>query len=127
VFLLIGASSMPTPEFVGWCAAALMVATFSCRSAPRMRSLAVCTNLAFIAYGGLAGLHPVTALHVLLLPINLFRLFELLRRGRTAPDGTLTTGAKQRDRKPTLVKRAGMRVPAANAFPTPPARRSFPS
>jgi len=58
---------------LGWSAAALMVATFSCRDPLWMRPLAVCTNVAFIAYGLSAGLAPVLALHSLLLPINLLR------------------------------------------------------
>lgn len=67
---------MPHAEVLGWCAAALMVATFACRDARRMRPLAVATNLAFIGYGVAASLAPVLALHALLLPINLWRWAE---------------------------------------------------
>lgn len=67
---------MSLGEFVGWTAAALMVATFSCRDPLWMRRLAVCTNLAFITYGLLASLAPVLALHTLLLPINLWRYWQ---------------------------------------------------
>jgi hypothetical protein len=58
---------------LGWSAAALMVATFGCRDPLWMRALAVCTSVAFIAYGLSADLAPVLALHSLLLPINLLR------------------------------------------------------
>ncbi len=68
------------PDLLGWFAAALMVATFSCRDARRLRPLAVATNLAFIGYGGAAGLAPVLALHALLLPINLWRWAQALDR-----------------------------------------------
>jgi len=61
------------PDILGWIAAALMVATFSCREARALRPLAVATNLAFIGYGLIAGLAPVLVLHLLLLPINLWR------------------------------------------------------
>lgn len=64
------------PDLLGWSAAALMVATFSCREATLLRPLAAVTNLAFIAYGSAAGLMPVLALHLLLLPINLKRWAE---------------------------------------------------
>ncbi len=64
---------MSLGDLFGWCAAALMVSTFSCRDVLRMRQLAVCTNLAFIAYGCCAALLPVLALHLLLLPINIVR------------------------------------------------------
>jgi len=61
------------PDILGWTAAALMVATFSCREARHLRPLAVATNLAFVGYGAAAELMPVLALHLLLLPINLWR------------------------------------------------------
>lgn len=67
---------MISAETVGWCAAGLMVATFSCRRAGPMRGLAACTNVAFMLYGCMADLHPVVALHALLLPINLWRWME---------------------------------------------------
>ena len=70
---------MPTHDLLGWCASALMVATFSCRNPLWMRALAVCTNLAFIAYAVATGLPPVLALHALLLPINLMRWWQSRR------------------------------------------------
>jgi hypothetical protein len=68
------------PETLGWGAAALMVTTFCCREARMMRPLAVATNLAFIGYGAAAALTPVLTLHLLLLPINLWRWAESRRR-----------------------------------------------
>jgi uncharacterized delta-60 repeat protein len=69
---------MSYPDVLGWLAAALMVATFGCREARAMRPLAVATNLAFIGYGLAASLVPVLTLHLLLLPINLWRCAEVL-------------------------------------------------
>lgn len=77
---------MDPADALGWSAAALMVATFSCRDARRMRPLAVATNLAFIGYALAASLAPVLALHALLLPINLWRWAEH-RRDNAPPDG----------------------------------------
>ncbi|WP_341892751.1 Calx-beta domain-containing protein, partial [Variovorax sp. YR752] len=70
---------MSNPDVLGWLAAGLMVATFGCREAGAMRPLAVATNLAFIGYGVAALLVPVLTLHLLLLPINLWRWAEVLR------------------------------------------------
>lgn len=69
---------MSNPDVLGWLAAGLMVATFGCREARAMRPLAVATNLAFIGYGMAASLTPVLSLHLLLLPINLWRWVEAL-------------------------------------------------
>ncbi len=71
-------------DIVGWSAATLMVATFSCRDALWMRRLAVCTNLAFISYALLAALAPILALHSLLLPINLWRCWQCISERKTA-------------------------------------------
>lgn len=64
---------MTPSDLTGWCAAALMVATFACTEERHMRPLALATNIAFIGYAMLAGLLPVLAVHLLLLPINLWR------------------------------------------------------
>jgi hypothetical protein len=73
---------MSNPDVLGWLAAGLMVATFGCREARAMRPLAVATNVAFIGYGMAASLVPVLTLHLLLLPINLWRWAECRRLAR---------------------------------------------
>lgn len=83
--------NMPIHELLGWFASALMVATFACRRPLRMRSLAVCTNLAFMAYALTNGLPPVLALHALLLPINLLRAWQA--RHGSAGDARPSLGA----------------------------------
>lgn len=70
---------MTTCELVGWVAAALTLAAFSMRSMRSLRYTAVASNLAFIAYGLLSHLFPVLALHSILLPCNLIRLWLLKR------------------------------------------------
>jgi hypothetical protein len=49
------------------------------RSMSGLRSMALASNLAFIAYGYLADLMPVLLLHAVLLPVNVYRLSQLLR------------------------------------------------
>ena len=50
-----------------------------------LRLLAIASNLAFIAYAALAGIHPVLLLHGLLLPVNLLRLLQALRERPRRP------------------------------------------
>jgi hypothetical protein len=64
---------------VGYLAASLVFATFCMRSMSGLRSMALASNLAFIAYGYLADLMPVLLLHAVLLPVNVYRLSQLLR------------------------------------------------
>lgn len=66
-------------EPVGYLASLLVLATFCMRDMVALRVVAIASNVAFIAYGGLADIGPVLLLHVLLLPVNVLRLVELLR------------------------------------------------
>ena len=66
-------------DFVGILAAGLVLATFCARDFKLLRGLAVASNLAFIGYAGLLSLWPVLALHLVLLPVNLWHMSQLLR------------------------------------------------
>jgi hypothetical protein len=66
-------------QLLGWCACALMLATFCCRRPLPLRLFAVAANVAFVAYGWSADLHPVLVLHLTLLPVNLRRLLQAWR------------------------------------------------
>lgn len=71
---------MTAIDLAGWLAAALTLFTFVCRDMHRLRLLAICANLAFITYGACAGLLPVLTLHMMLAPVNAWRLRELCRQ-----------------------------------------------
>jgi hypothetical protein len=66
-------------ELLGYAAAGLVLATFCMRDITALRCMAIASNLAFIAYGALAGLGPVLGLHLLLLPVNVLRLIDASR------------------------------------------------
>lgn len=61
-------------DLIGYFASALVLATFCMRDMVALRCVAIASNLAFIAYGGLVDLGPVLILHLLLLPVNVLRL-----------------------------------------------------
>lgn len=65
---------MTAIDLIGYLASALVLATFCMRDMVALRCMAIASNLAFIAYGGLADLGPVLLLHLLLLPVNALRL-----------------------------------------------------
>jgi CRP/FNR family cyclic AMP-dependent transcriptional regulator len=57
-----------------------------------LRIIGICSNCMFIMYGSLDGLYPVLVLHLILLPLNGLRLFEILRltkQVRSAAQGDL--------------------------------------
>jgi cAMP-binding proteins - catabolite gene activator and regulatory subunit of cAMP-dependent protein kinases len=82
---------MSITEFAGYLAAFLVFLSFYMKTMVPLRVIGICSNCAFIAYGYLGALYPVLALHLILLPLNGFRLHEMLRlirevRGATRSD-----------------------------------------
>ena len=76
---------MNATELLGYLASLLVLATFCMRGMVALRVLAITSNLAFIGYAVLAGIHPVLLLHVLLLPMNVHRLVQCMRDRRRRP------------------------------------------
>ena len=66
-------------NLIGYMAASLVLATFCMRSMSALRLIALASNLAFMAYGYLADLMPVLILHLVLFPVNAYRLLQLIR------------------------------------------------
>ncbi|GJM07447.1 MAG: hypothetical protein DHS20C10_11810 [marine bacterium B5-7] len=66
-------------EVVGSIAAVLVFVTFFERCMFRLRCWAIAGNVFFIAYAILRALHPVLILHTCLLPMNIYRLWQLMR------------------------------------------------
>jgi hypothetical protein len=72
---------------IGYLASALVALTFCMSTMLSLRAVAICSNLAFIAYGAADGLYPVLVLHIVLLPLNvilLVRMLKLLRKAKLA-------------------------------------------
>ena len=85
---------MNATDLLGYLASLLVLVTFCMRGMVALRVLAIASNLAFIAYAVLAGIHPVLLLHALLLPMNAWRLVGAVpRRDRTAGSGFATERA----------------------------------
>jgi CRP/FNR family transcriptional regulator, cyclic AMP receptor protein len=68
-------------QLAAWIAAGLVFAAFFMRSMVALRCVAICSNLAFIAYALLGLEHgvfelvlPILVLHTALLPLNVLRL-----------------------------------------------------
>src|SRR3974377_732519 len=64
-------------DIVGYIASGFVLLTFMTKEMRLLRIMAILSNLAFIAYGLLDEILPVLALHVVLLPLNVFRLSQL--------------------------------------------------
>lgn len=64
---------------IGFVAAGLVIATLSMRTMIPLRLIGIASNVAFVTYGALFGSIPTVMLHSLLFPLNIYRLYEMLR------------------------------------------------
>ena len=65
---------------IGFLASALVLAAFGMKDMVSLRIVAICSNIAFITYALLLDLPPVLVLHVILLPLNGWRLLGALKQ-----------------------------------------------
>jgi len=71
-------------EVFGWAAAALTFLTYYQQTMLRLRILGSLSNLCFIGWAFAFGIYPVLVLHMCLLPMNGYRLTQILRMKRKA-------------------------------------------
>jgi CRP/FNR family transcriptional regulator, cyclic AMP receptor protein len=67
---------------IGFIASALVLAAFGMKDMVNLRIVAICSNLAFITYALMLNLPPILILHVILLPLNGWRLAQELQSRR---------------------------------------------
>jgi CRP/FNR family cyclic AMP-dependent transcriptional regulator len=71
---------LPTwPIWVGYAAAATTLVTFSMRTMIPLRATGIVANVLFIIYGFFGGFYPPFVLHMILLPLNSVRLYQMLQ------------------------------------------------
>lgn len=64
-------------EVVGYLGALFSVATYAMRTMVSLRILAICSNIFSAAYGFMMDIYPMLILHVIVLPLNVWRLHEM--------------------------------------------------
>ena len=65
-------------ETLGWLAAVLTVASYAVKTMLPLRILAILSSLAFVTYAFLLSLWPMVVMELILLPFNIWRLWEIL-------------------------------------------------
>jgi hypothetical protein len=73
---------MDFAEAAGYLASVLVFLAFYMKTMIPLRIIAIASNCAFIVYGYLDALHPVLILHLILLPLNGYRLYQIVRLTR---------------------------------------------
>jgi uncharacterized protein YjiS (DUF1127 family) len=76
--LLVGMTEMLWINLLGYVASASVLVTFCMSSMVPLRAVAICSNVLFAAFGALAHIYPVLALHAILLPVNIVRLMQVV-------------------------------------------------
>jgi hypothetical protein len=66
-------------DLLGYAASGSVLITFCMDKMIPLRSAAICSNILFATFGALAHVYPVLALHLILFPVNCFRLRQALR------------------------------------------------
>ena len=87
-------------EVSGYVASTLVVFTFVAKDMRLLRTIAIFSNLTFIAYGTIEWLPPVLFLHLVLLPLNIVRLAEVVRASGVMGVQTLGADMTCRDQSP---------------------------
>jgi CRP/FNR family cyclic AMP-dependent transcriptional regulator len=80
-------------ELLGYVAAACTICTYSMRTMIPLRVMGIAANCMFIVYGFFGAVYPTLVLHLILLPLNstrLYQMIELVRKGREAAHGDLS-------------------------------------
>jgi|SRR5579872_2154095 len=75
-------------DAVGYLASALVFATFCMRTMIALRIAAIGSNICFVVFGVAAHVYPVLLLHLVLLPLNAVRTFEMMRLTRRIATAT---------------------------------------
>ena len=73
---------MQWTETFGYLGALMTLTTFSMKTMLHLRMVGIVSNLAFISYGAFGHVYPVLMLHLALLPLNVWRLGQLLQLTR---------------------------------------------
>jgi hypothetical protein len=95
----------------GYLASSLVITAFCMKDILRLRIAASVSNVAFLVYGLGLGLTPVWLLHAILLPVNLWRLWQYCSR-----DHVRAEGIQAKARRPAIRARRSPARPRNQAY-----------
>ena len=80
-------------EIIGYAGTLATIATYSMRTILPLRVAGIFSSLFYIAYGSILGAWPIVATELVILPLNCFRLYQILRLKHQIRE-TSVSGAK---------------------------------
>jgi hypothetical protein len=66
-------------EAIGWLGAGLAIAGSAMRTIIPLRCIGIATNIVSLTYASIMGLYPSMTVNLILLPLNSYRLYQMLR------------------------------------------------
>lgn len=79
---------MTITESLGYLASFFVLLTFSMKTMVQLRIVGILSNIFFIAYAYQSDAYPILILHTILLPLNIFRLWQIVTLVRKVEDAT---------------------------------------
>ena len=79
---------MEWTDFVGYLAAAFMFSTFYMSRMIPLRAAGIAANITFITYASFAHVYPLLILHILLLPLNAYRMIQMIKLVNSVRDSS---------------------------------------
>ncbi len=73
-------------EAIGWVAALATLVTYAMRTMLPLRMAALVSNLFFFVYAAIESIYPTMVMNAILLPINLYRIYDIRRTTRMMQD-----------------------------------------
>ncbi len=79
---------MTVAEIIGYLGAVVVICTYSMKTMVPLRIFGMTSNVVLITYGFLGGAYPTLVLHLILLPLNARRLYEMLQLIKQVKEAT---------------------------------------
>lgn len=79
---------MSIAEIIGYLGAVVVICTYSMKTMVPLRIFGMTSNVVLITYGFLGGAYPTLVLHLILLPLNARRLYEMLQLIKKVKEAT---------------------------------------
>lgn len=92
-------------EMIAYVGNVVVIVTYSMRTMIPLRALGICSNAIFLVYGWLLGLVPLMILQCILLPLNGYRLWQMVRLTKQVQAAAESDGSMNW-LKPFMTKRA---------------------
>lgn len=83
-------------DFIGLAAGLCVLLAFYMKNQRNLRLFSILSNLLFVAYAWHSALYPILVLHVILLPLNLYRMSQMRAPTDGGEAGTQDAGSRPR-------------------------------